>query len=261
MKIIEGKFEYGKVRENEIYCSCEILGDMETVMKSEKMPPYSSTLNPLTAKEEKFVCLSESACCNDFVLILNAEKLSDKYEISYYSEEFEEGSKHGINVHRVVAYSDGTYQMDRREIDSDIYEVIRNEFAVQSQEVVKEKNIIHSTRGKTKKKDVTVKESFSCNLRDVTLNIPTERFTPEQLYRICVKDCPIIFLKDDEKYLDVSECIKGLYCDSRMYAPSEEAENCMIESLRPLCEKYQKNLLRVEESYFPYITVYYTLCG
>lgn len=262
MKIIDGEFEYGKNRENELYYDTGYeTEETEDILKSEKIRPYSSaySLNPFTEKEQKFVWFNHYLGLG-IGLVLNVEKLSERYKILYYSEEFENCRKHGINVHRVVAYSDGTYQANRCEIDSDIYEIIRNEFAVQPEEVIKEKNIIHSHKGKTKKKDVTIKESFLCNLRDVTLNIPAERFTMEQLYRICAKNYPIIFLKDDEEYLDVSECISGLYCNSRMYAPNEKIKNCMIKYLKPLCEKYHKNLLHVEEYHFPYITVYYTLC-
>ncbi len=259
MKIIEvpfDPFEYGKMRENELYYGEEY--EIEDILKSEKLTPYSSALNPFTEKEQEFVWFSYYAFYG-IGLIFDLKKLSERYEILQHSE-VEKYHKCGIYVHRIVAYSDDTYQMNRQNIDRDIYEIIRNEFAKQPEKVVKEKNIVHSHKGKTKKKDVTVKESFSCNLRDVTLNIPAERFTLKQLYHIIEKGDPIIFLKNDEEYLDVSECISGFYYCTRTEDPDENIINFLIEYLRPLCEKYNKNIMHTEENYFPYTTDYYTLC-
>ncbi|MCI1268599.1 MAG: ADP-ribosylglycohydrolase family protein [Ruminococcus sp.] len=251
-------------RSGELYFNNFDEDEINEILAKEFIPEnYNKVrINPISGKKQK--CIFFNSQLKQYGIILDSKKIAKKYNIIEYNDSFSEYFINGINIRRIIKYSDNTHEMDGIEIDRDVYEMLRNVFAKLSETEKTKKNIVISRKGKSPKKNTTITEIISCNKSDYTIHIPAENFTNKQLYDISLASIYenkfLIWLNDDKNVIDISNCITGLYYCSR-YSISESCEEDFIESLLyPLCKRYGKNIRLETDDSFLNVIDYFVLC-
>ena len=110
-------------RSDELYFNNFDEDEINEILAKEFIPEnYNKVrINPISGKKQK--CIFFNSQLKQYGIILDSKKIAKKYNIIEYNDSFSEYFINGINIRRIIKYSDNTHEMDGIEIDRDVYEI------------------------------------------------------------------------------------------------------------------------------------------
>lgn len=198
-----------------------------------------SELNPNTRKKQFYLSLSRNLTSAGirnpkrwkFGVILDGDKLSDKYSITPVSYAGIQMSYSDLRVKYIVAYDNDTYALNLVNwatipINKSLWDSITAEIENMPEELKNKKNLIHTGAGSKTINGRKIKEKYLFNVKTGGLKLNYKKY-PEICTELSKNENvneteERIWIPTDKLFIDVKGCIKGVIIPRTMTSEEQE---------------------------------------